>query len=152
MNDPREMARLFTELADRRDKCKELQLKVAVQNQKLLEMKPKATYYDMVLQSNKLLTITEIAKDFRMTAHELNKFLADHKIQFKTSGDLWLLYKKYAERGYTQTKTHAYVDKSGYQMTRCHTYWTQSGRLFIYELLKRNGILPTVELEDCINK
>ena len=142
LNDPRAAARILTELANERDKNKQLEAENQIKDQQIIEMQPKATYYDMVLQSTSLLSTTEIAKDFRMTAQELNNFLEEHGIQFKRNG-VWLLYKKYAERGYTQTKTYTYNNYS----TSIHTYWTQAGRLFIYDLLKQNGILPTVELE-----
>lgn len=142
LEDPRYAAKLFLELAEKRDKVKQLEAENEVKDQQIMELQPKATYYDTVLQSTSLLSTTEIAKDFRMTAQELNNFLEEHGVQFKRNG-VWLLYKKYAERGYTQTKTYTYNNYS----TSIHTYWTQAGRLFIYELLKQNGILPTVELE-----
>ena len=51
----------------------------------------------------------------------------------------------YAEMGYTSTKTHSHPGKDGDVHATVHTYWTQKGRLFIYSLLKENGILPMVE-------
>lgn len=59
--------------------------------------------------------------------------------------NIWLLYQKYAERGYTSTKTHNVNGNDGQQHPKVHTYWTQKGRLFIYDLLKSNGIYPIVE-------
>lgn len=53
----------------------------------------------------------------------------------------------YAEKGYTSTKTHSYPGNDGTVHTKIHTYWTQQGRLFIYGLLKENGILPIMERE-----
>ncbi len=47
-------------------------------------------------------------------------------------------------KGYTSTKTHTYLDSEG-QHTKVRTYWTQKGRLFIYELLKEDGIYPNIE-------
>ena len=57
------------------------------------------------------------------------------------------LYQKYAQHGYTTTKTHTYPGNDGTMHSKVHTYWTQKGRLFIYELLKDHGILPLIEQE-----
>ena len=111
--------------------------------QALLEATPKVSYYDLVLQSDSLLTTTAIAKDYGLSAKKLNRILREEGIQFRQSGR-WFLYAKYAEQGYTQSKTHEY----GEGQTRTHMYWTQKGRLFIYDLLKNQlGILPVIERE-----
>ncbi len=117
---------------------------VAVQEQQIAELKPKASYYDVVLNYKDLMSATEIAKDYGKSAKWLNNFLHQLKIQFK-QGEIWLLYQKYAEKGYTSTKTHNYLDDNGGNHSKVHTYWTQKGRLFIYDLLKSHGILPIME-------
>lgn len=114
-----------------------------VAEQALLEAAPKVSYYDVVLQSDSLLTTTAIAKDYGLSAKKLNRILRDARVQFQQSGR-WFLYAKYAEQGYTQSKTHEY----GEGQTRTNMYWTQKGRLFIYDLLKNQlGILPVIERE-----
>ena len=123
---------------------KSLRLTNAVQQQQIAELNPKATYYDLVLQCSDLVSATVIAKDYGKSAKWLNKVLADNKVQFRQGG-IWVLYKKYAEKGYTQTKTDTYVDHNGISHTKPHTHWTQKGRLFIYEFLKGLGYLPIVE-------
>ncbi|GEC92131.1 phage antirepressor KilAC domain-containing protein [Brevibacillus brevis] len=107
------------------------------------ELKPKASYYDLVLQNKSLLSVSKIAKDYGMSAVALNKKLNELGIQFK-QGDIWLLYAKYQDKGYTQTTTHV-IDAD---LSRVSTKWTQKGRLFIYDLLKRVGILPVIEQDD----
>ena len=42
---------------------------------------------------------------------------------------------KYSERGYTKTRTHAYVRSDGSQGTNSITVWTEQGRLFLHDLL-----------------
>lgn len=117
---------------------------VAVQEQQIQELKPKASYYDLVLNCPDLLSTSVIAKDYGKSAKWLNAYLHEHGIQFK-QGKIWLLYQKYAEQGYTSTKTHNVNGADGQQHPKVHTYWTQKGRLFIYDLLKSNGIYPIVE-------
>ena len=56
-------------------------------------------------------------------------------------------HKEYAEQGYTSTKTHTVNGNDGKQHSKVNTYWTQKGRLFIYALLKSEGILPIMEQE-----
>lgn len=120
------------------------QEEIAQKNQIIQELQPKATYYDLILQSESLVAISVIAKDYGMSARKLNDLLHELKVQFK-QGSTWLLYQKYASKGYTQSKTHT-IDA---ERSKMHTYWTQKGRLFIYDLLKnKKGILPKIEQDE----
>lgn len=122
----------------------QVQEEIAQKNQIIQELQPKATYYDLILQSESLVAISVIAKDYGMSARKLNDLLHELKVQFK-QGSTWLLYQKYASKGYTQSKTHT-IDA---ERSKMHTYWTQKGRLFIYDLLKnKKGILPKIEQDE----
>lgn len=125
-----------------------LEAENAIQKQQLIEMQPKASYYDVVLNSPDLVSITEISKDYGWSAQRMNDYLHTKGVQFKQGGRIWILYQKHAEKGYTSTKTHTYLATDGTIHTKVHTYWTQKGRLFIYDLLKADGILPIIEQED----
>ncbi len=120
--------------------------KIAVQGQQILEMKPKVSYYDVVLNCRDLISTSAIAKDYGKSAIWMNRYLHEKGVQFKQS-DIWLLYQKYAEKGYTSTKTHTYPGSDGENHTKVHTYWTQKGRLFIYELMTSDGMYPLIEQE-----
>ena len=130
-------------LKKEREKNKKLENSVAVKTQQISEMAPKANYYDVVLNCKDLVSMSTISKDYGWSAKKMNKYLHKKGVQFK-QGDIWLLYQKYSEKGYTSTKTHTYLDSEG-QHTKVHTYWTQKGRLFIYDLLKKDRILPNIE-------
>lgn len=138
----------FTALKEERERNKVLAATVAVQNQQIAEMKPKVSYYDIVLQCKDVLPISVIAKDYGWSANKMNKYLHSKGVQFKQGNKIWLLYQKYADKGYTSTKTHIYSDSYGKQHTAVHTYWTQQGRLFIYSLMKADGNLPLIEQEN----
>ncbi|MGN1012294.1 MAG: phage antirepressor [Clostridia bacterium] len=115
------------------------------QNQKLIgELKPKADYTDMVLQSKGTVTINAIANDYGMTAIAMNRLLYSLGVQYK-QGEQWLLYGKYRNFGYTHNKTIHYHHKNGTPATKLNMEWTQKGRLFLYRLLKEHDILPLIE-------
>jgi len=133
--------------AEQQAQIEKLQLDKQVQAQQIAELQPKATYYDLILQNNSLLSVTQIAKDYGMSAQALNSKLHELGVQFNQGG-VWLLYQQHAPYGYTHSKTQNYNKSDGSQGSRVHTYWTQKGRIFLYELLKKNGIVPLIERVD----
>lgn len=150
LENPDMLIAALTNLKKEREKSKELAETVAIQNQQIIEMKPKASYYDVVLNCKDLVAISVIAKDYGWTANRMNQFLHEKGIQFKQGNKIWLLYKDYAQMGLTSIKTHTYGGSDGKPHSKPHTYWTQKGRLFIYDLLKADGILPMIEKgEEC---
>ena len=100
----------------------------------------------MILQCKDLIATTTIAKDYGMSAKKFNTMLHNMGIQFKQGG-AWVLYAKYQGNGYLKAKTHNYADTYGVQHSREHSYWTQKGRLFLYDFLKQQGILPVVDMQ-----
>ena len=144
LQNPDVLIQALTELKKEREEKAKLKETVAVQNQQITEMTPKAGYYDVVLNCKDVISTTEIAKDYGWSAKKMNAYLHEKKIQFK-QGKIWLLYQKYSKQGLTSTKTSVYNGSDGLSHSSIHTYWTQKGRLFIYELLKKDGILPIME-------
>ena len=130
-----------------REKSRALTAQVAMQSQQIAEMQPKVSYYDLVLSCPDALPITILAKDYGWTAQQMNKFLHKQGVQYKLQ-KTWLLYAKYQDKGYTHSETYPYTDHNGIVHNSISTKWTQSGRLFIYELMKAAGNLPLVEQGD----
>ncbi|MCC0627449.1 MULTISPECIES: phage regulatory protein/antirepressor Ant [unclassified Clostridioides] len=123
-----------------------LQLEGKMKDQVIKELKPKADYTDMILKNKGLVTITQIAKDYGMSGKEMNKILHERGIQYKQSGQ-WLLYKQHQGKGYTHSETIDITRSDGMADVKMTTKWTQKGRLFLYDLLKTNNILPDIEKE-----
>lgn len=133
----------LTQLKEEREKRKQFECLSLAQQQQIAEMQPKASYYDLILQNTNTVPITQIAKDYGMSGQRFNALLHDLGVQYKFR-KTWLLYQHYATCGYTQSRTYA-IDENRSVM---HTYWTQKGRLFLYDLLKSEGIYPLIERED----
>lgn len=117
------------------------------EQEKVKVLKTQSEYLKKILESTTTVTMTQIAKDYGMTAQEMNSLLHKLKVQYKQN-DQWLLYSKYHKEGYVDSETIPIKHKSGIIEPKMYTKWTQKGRKFLYELLKENEILPVIERED----
>lgn len=113
-------------------------------NGAIAEMEPKVTYVDMILASKETVTTTQIAQDYGKSAKAFNVLLRNFGVQHKVGGQ-WVLYAKHLPFGYVQSDTFPIVHKNGTNGTVMHTKWTQKGRLFLYEELKKHNVIPLIE-------
>lgn len=128
--------RLATDLKEERQKNEQLEAKIEADQ-------PKIEYYEDILKATGSLPITLIAKQYGMTAAQMNRILNDLGVQFKLDGT-WVLYKKYADQGYVKMGTFKNSKNDKFYANH-HTKWTQKGRYFLYNLLKESGYMPTIE-------
>lgn len=100
------------------------------------EMKPKAEHYDIAMDSSHLLNITQIAKEFGMTAAQMNMLLHDLGIQYKTN-NCWVPTKQFSNKGYMKSCVIYFRGKAIPQYR-----WTQKGREFVYRIMSKYGYSP----------
>lgn len=146
LTSPDFLIKLATELKEEREKRIALEIDNNIKAQQIGELKPKADYVDKILKSKSLMNVSQIAKDYGMSATKFNKILHELKVQYKQA-EQWLLYSKYHDKGYTHSETFDFENKNGINETKLTTKWTNKGRLFLYNLLKDNGYLPLIEME-----
>lgn len=108
---------------------------------------PKAEYYDSQMRNPGLMTVTEIAKDYGWSGSHMNQMLKELKVIYR-QGSHWVLYQKYANKGYGQYEPYPFKDSDGKQNAKNNLKWTQKGRKFIYDLLAEHGIRPVLEEND----
>lgn len=141
IDDPIERAKRWIEEEQRRQL---LEGEVLELTDKVEEYEPKARYVDEILSSTDTMTVTQIAKDYGMTAQQLNKVLNELGVQYKAGGQ-WVLYAKHAGNGYTKSKTHSYKKTDGTKGANVQTRWTQKGRLFLHDTLTANGYVAEMD-------
>lgn len=103
-------------------------------------LQERTKYLDMIMSSKALLTTSQIALDYGMSAKSFNILLKKYNIQYKQNNQ-WILKYPHTSEGYVSSRT-ILLDNG---KTILNTQWTQKGRLFLYKFLKRKGILPIIE-------
>jgi phage antirepressor YoqD-like protein len=126
---------LIQKLTD--EKVRNLNLQTYVE-----EIEPKAFYYDVILQCPHAVQVSIVAADYGMSAIKFNKLLHALGVQHKV-GKTWILYSRHEGKGYTVSKTYKV---NGHTVVL--TCFTQQGRMWLYELLKRNCIYPKAEIRN----
>lgn len=134
---PDTIIKLASELKEEQAKNKALVEKLEIANEK-------ATYLDSIIESKDSILATQIAQDYGLSAMTFNKKLNELRIQRKVNGQ-WILYRNHQGKGYIDSKTTVLKMRNGKLKTVINTVWTQKGRLFLYNELKDNGIIPLVE-------
>ena len=141
-NTPEQVMARALKLADQT--IENLKVQVIEMNNVIEKLKPKANYVDVILQSTATVLVTQIAQDYGMSAIAFNKILSGFGIQHKV-GKQWILYSKYQGNGYVHSRTIDVALSDGRKSTKMNTEWTQKGRLFLYEELKKHDIYPMIE-------
>lgn len=86
----------------------------------------------ILMHVNKTYTVTEVAKELGLrSATQLNKILAEKKIQYSVNGT-WVMYSKYSDLGYEEIKQEVLDSRK----VIYHRRITQMGREFILSLFQ----------------
>ncbi len=96
---------------------------IAEKNELIEVLDEKAEYHDNVLNSERLMQMTLIAKDYGMSATRMNAMLYGYGVQYKV-GKTWVLFAKYQNYGFTQTRT---IRPRGCEEYIQVMYWTETG-------------------------
>ena len=112
--------------------------------ERVRRLKPLADYTALILACPETVSVSQVAQDYGMSAVAFNRILNRAGIQYSVGGQ-WVLYAAYKDRGLVQSYTFNYRHNDGTDGCRMYTRWTQRGRLFLYDILKKIGIIPMIE-------
>lgn len=165
--DPRNMSRkqlllMALEAEEERERLKAEKEELAIDNQKLeaenyglmiesgekdlkiQQLTERTAYLNVIMADKSTVTVTQIAQDYGMAAKAFNELLKGLHIQRKV-GEQWILYGEHLNKGYVATRMIPIHHSCQPDTYRPLTAWTQAGRMFLYDSLKKHGVLPLIE-------
>ena len=113
---------------------------------KTAKLAPAAEYAQNFLLAIGGRLVSSIAKDYGMSAQRFNRLLNALDIQYRKGGQ-WMLYQKYAGKGYTETRVNLIPHNDGKIHQHPETLWTARGCAFLSKQLAKAGIFPTKQSE-----
>lgn len=96
-------------------------------------MQEELVYMNNVLKSEDTLTTTMIAKEFDLSARQVNKILHDKGVIFKQSGQ-WFLYAAHHGKNLVDYETLPDFENGQYRTHR-RMRWTEEGHRFVNEVV-----------------
>lgn len=165
--DPRNMSRLqILQLAlqaeEEKERLKAEKEELAIDNQKLeaekyglmiesgekdlkiQQLTERTAYLNVIIADKSTVTVSQIAQDYGMSAKTFNELLKGFRIQRRV-GEQWILYGEHLNKGYVATRMIPIHHACQPDTYRPLTAWTQAGRMFLYDSLKKHGVLPLIE-------
>lgn len=113
-------------------------------DEQIRTLKERTAYLDMIEQSSDTLNTTQIAMSYGKSAIAFNNLLHGLHIQHNSGGQ-WVLYAPYLSKGYVANRQVEICHSNQKRTYKQITVWTRQGVRFLYNELKKNGILPLCE-------
>ena len=111
---------------------------------RIRNLEEQTAYLNAIMADRSTVTVTQIAQDYGLGAPSFNNLLRGLNIQRRV-GDQWILYAEFLNKGYVANRMIPIHHAGRPDTYKPLTAWTQAGRKFLYERLKKHGILPMVE-------
>ena len=106
--------------------------------QKVQEQKPKADYFDSLVDNRLLTTFRDTAKEFHMSPKALTDWLVTNKYVYRDKRNILKPYETYRKSGLFQMKDFS----TPYGFSNVQTYITAKGKETFRLLLQGQGVIP----------
>lgn len=121
-----------------------LMIDIGQKDQEIAKLQERTAYLNVIMADNGTVTASQIAQDYGMGAVSFNNLLKGLRIQRKI-GEQWILYSDIINHGYVANRMIPIHHSGSPDTYKPLTVWTQLGRKFLYERLKKHGVLPVIE-------
>lgn len=106
--------------------------------EKVKEQKPKADYFDSLVDNKLLTTFRDAAKEFHMPPKAFTKWLSDNGYIYRDRHNIIKPYEQHRKSGLFQMKDFS----TPYGYSNVQTYITVKGKETFRLLLQGQGIIP----------